>query len=378
MIAKSIDYVNRYGGAAKHTVELSKALQNLGCDVKIASLETVESLQGLRNWRHRRIMHPPLDIIYLNARLSSITERFDIIHSQSRDGFFFCMNKRVPFIVTMHGLTSYRLRSLTGSTNLAELTGLMRHPSALALAALEWLVCVRSDRIIATSNLVASRLADWKGVRRDMISVIPNGVDVQRFNPNIPGQRTREFYNLTGPIILCVSRLDEDRSVGSLVQFAERVFHEQPLAHLVIVGEGPLRSSLEARFRERGIADKVVFAGGKTDDELPFVYAAADVCVLPTAYQVPELTMLEAMASGKPVIFLQNRACLAERDFVDGQNIVVAKSLGELADSCVQLLREEGMRRRIGQAARATVEKSYSWTAIALRTLNVYQSLLNN
>jgi glycosyltransferase involved in cell wall biosynthesis len=145
---------------------------------------------------------------------------------------------------------------------------------------------------------------------------------------------------------------------------------------MVIVGEGPERLRLAQLFKLHGCDENVILVGPKDDRELPSFYAAADICIMPMAYQVPELVMLEAMACGKPVIFTSRGFCELEGDFVHERNIIMAKDEQDIADRSVQMLMDSRKRQAIGAAGRATVVSKYSWPMIASKTLKVYESVL--
>lgn len=366
MATRSLDYAC-YGGGARHTLELAHALRELGCTVQLVSLERRDPPGNRSSFvdAFHPVLRPPLDLFCLNAKLVLEKGKYDVAHSQSRDGFAFFLRKRLPLVTTMHGLTAARVVLQDGY-----------RPSTRVLAGLERLVCTRADHVIATSHSVESKLARWLGIGGEHVSVICNGVDIHRFNPRVLAEVVRQRYGLGDHFIVCVSRLERGRFVESLVSIATSVLSQLPRTKMVIVGEGPERLRLAQLFKLHGCDENVILVGPKDDRELPSFYAAADICIMPMAYQVPELVMLEAMACGKPVIFTSRGFCELEGDFVHERNIIMAKDEQDIADRSVQMLMDSRKRQAIGAAGRATVVSKYSWPMIASKTLKVYESVL--
>lgn len=196
------------------------------------------------------------------------------------------------------------------------------------------------------------------------VSYIPNGIDIDRFDPDASAQSGRILY---------LGRLAREKRVVDLVESMPAVVREHPHAELVVVGTGPERAHLETRAADLGVDDSVTFEGRVSDEAVVDHYAAADVFVLPSVWEGHPLTLLEAWASGTPVIASDTEG-IAE--FVDdGTNgrLVPPKTVPELADAIVELLGSPDVGREWAQHGKDLVESEYTWRATAERTDEVYR-----
>jgi glycosyltransferase involved in cell wall biosynthesis len=234
-------------------------------------------------------------------------------------------------------------------------------------------VLARSSAIIATSpNYLATSpvLARHEG----RCHVIPLGIDVQPFAaPNLNAVRDiRERYGAR--IILGVGRLIYYKGFEVLVDAMAEV-----VGHLLIIGEGPLRSQLERRAADLGVADRVTFLGN-IPDMVPFYYAAA-VFALPSIARSEAfgLVQLEAMASGTPVI---NTRLDSGVPFVSLHGMtgltVTPGHVGELAAALQCLLDNPELRREFGEAGKRRVAVEFSAEVMVERTLALYENVLGS
>jgi glycosyltransferase involved in cell wall biosynthesis len=134
------------------------------------------------------------------------------------------------------------------------------------------------------------------------VSLIYNGVDLQRYNHQQPCCTLHDEYSIPedSQIVGVVARLEAEKGHRTLMDAWPLVLFAQPRAWLLIVGEGSERNSLESQAASLGIADRVVFTGRRED--VPAVTAALDVAVLPSYREAQGLSVLEAMALGRPVV----------------------------------------------------------------------------
>jgi glycosyltransferase involved in cell wall biosynthesis len=116
-------------------------------------------------------------------------------------------------------------------------------------------------------------------------------------------------------ILAChVGRFAEQKNHGFLLRIAAEVFAQEPRAHLVLIGDGPLRSAIEADARELGVTDRAHFLGPRSD--VPRLLGAADIFLLPSLFEGLPLVALEAQAAGVPVILTDS--ITREADIVPG------------------------------------------------------------
>jgi glycosyltransferase involved in cell wall biosynthesis len=157
------------------------------------------------------------------------------------------------------------------------------------------------DRLIVVSRAIEQKIRD-EGRFGAPVSLIYNGVDLQRYNHQQPCCTLHEDYSIpeASLIVGVVARLEPEKGHRTLIDAWPLVLAAHPDAWLLIVGEGSERNSLEAQAASLGIANRVVFTGRRED--VPAVTAALEVAVLPSYREAQGLSVLEAMALSRPVV----------------------------------------------------------------------------
>ena len=156
------------------------------------------------------------------------------------------------------------------------------------------------DRYVCVSQAVADFSAKQMGLPPEKLVVIPNGVELEKYPAQQPAD-LRAFGIATGRrVVVFVGRLEPQKGVRWLIETAPMWLAKLPNCDLLLVGEGPLRASLETAARAAGIAARVHFAGWRAD--VPAILAASDLLVLPSAWEGMPNVVLEAMASRLPVV----------------------------------------------------------------------------
>lgn len=157
------------------------------------------------------------------------------------------------------------------------------------------------DRLIVVSRAIEEKIRD-EGRRGVPVSLIYNGVDLQRYNHQQPCCTLHEEYSIPedAPIVGVVARLEAEKGHRTLLDAWPEVLAAQPAARLLIVGEGSERDALEAQAASLGITHSIVFTGRRED--VPAVTAALDLSVLPSYREAQGLSVLEAMALSRPVV----------------------------------------------------------------------------
>lgn len=202
-------------------------------------------------------------------------------------------------------------------------------------------------------------------------NIIPNGIDLARFTDTCPLPQFMDGKRN----VLFVGRMEKRKGVKYLLRAFAAVKAEMPDTRLIVAGEGRLREGYEHSIRKAGVED-VVFAGFVPEIDLPRYYASADVCCFPaTGNESQGYVLLEAMASGKPVIAsnIEGYASVIT-DGVEG-HLVLPRNVPALALALVHLLADSDRRAEMGARARLRAEQ-YSWDRIAQRVLSYYERLL--
>lgn len=251
-------------------------------------------------------------------------------------------------------------------------------PRPRAYARLLYNRCV--DRVVAISGAIRDVLIAT-GVRAERISVIYSGVDVSRFvvGEDVRAAMRAEWHAPPDElVVLAVGGLVERKGHGVLVAAAARMRMRAAGLRLrfVIIGEGPLRGSLERAVSDARLEEVVHFAGRRTD--IPRLLAGADVVALPSLHEGLGVAALEGMAAGRPVV-ASRVGGLAEA-VLDGETgwLVPPGDAQALAERLTLVLSDVEGRRRMGGRAREWVAERYTMTRMATENERVYRMLRGN
>lgn len=230
----------------------------------------------------------------------------------------------------------------------------------------------KCSAIIATSPNYLESSPDLARFR-DRCQVIPFGINVDQFRRIDSGavQAIRDRY--PGPLLLAVGRLVYYKGFEYLIRAMT-----QTKATLLLVGDGPLRSSLEQEARAAGVADRVVFLGALSG--ITPYYHACDAFVLSSVSRSEAfgIVQLEAMACGKPVVNtrLQSGVPFVSQDGATGLTVVPRNST-EMAGALNRLLADNDLRQKYGDSALRRVRTEFTADAMAKRTLDLYRRVVS-
>ena len=228
---------------------------------------------------------------------------------------------------------------------------------------------------VVTAQSLASRRLIARTSPRLQIPIIHNGVDIERFAP------TPELLNLRGqraPLTFtCVGRLIERKGQQHLLQVAV-LLHRRGYAgqfRIFLVGTGDGEQQLRHQCKQLGLQDTVIFTGLIASDDMPQQYAGADVFVLPSYNEGMSVALLEALASGLPVIVTETGGT-AELVKDNGFVVPWADPVA-LADVMERFLSEPALCRRMGQRSHE-IAKGFSWEATAQAYLDLSSECLSD
>lgn len=238
---------------------------------------------------------------------------------------------------------------------------------------LDRVVVGRFGRVVAVSEAIATSLRRF-GAPRRKITTIDNGIDLAPFEGAQPTLR-EELRGRRGKIVGLVGRLTPQKGADCFLHAARDVLADCPDTLFVLVGEGPQRQSLEAVVRRLDIADRVIFAGHRAD--MPGVYASLDVLVLPSINEGLPMTLIEAMASARPVVATPVGAV---------PKLITSERTGLLVnpgDACglsaaiVRMLSDASLRERLGAQGKEWVTRHFSARAMARQYAEQYCELID-
>jgi L-malate glycosyltransferase len=236
----------------------------------------------------------------------------------------------------------------------------------------DWTLGALASLIVATSRAVARRFARAQG----KVRLVPNGVDLKRFAPRPPSPSLRAALAVppSAPVAVSVGRHVPEKGYRHLVDAAALVERTKPGVHWSLVGDGELRSGLEAQARRLGLASGVHFPGSR--DDVADVLALADVFVLPSESEGFGRVLVEAMAMGRPVVATTVGGI--PDVVVDGATglLVAPADPAALADAVRALLDDPARATALGAAGRARAESTFSLGAHVDAVERVYDEVL--
>jgi glycosyltransferase involved in cell wall biosynthesis len=229
------------------------------------------------------------------------------------------------------------------------------------------------DHFVAVSSAVD---ADFEamGVQGARRTVIPNGVDMQRFRPVSPSERANLRNRLglpDGVLSIYTGRLVSEKRILPLAESWRHVRQKHPDAWLILVGGGDQMEELQ------GLQAPGLWLAGSQSDVVPYLQAA-DLFVLPSAAEGFSLSTLEGLACGLPVV-ATNVGAIPQL-VVDGEmgRIVPPEDMPAFVKALCDLLDQRAEWGSMGAAARRHVAEAYSTSSMAQRLLALYQNVLSN
>jgi glycosyltransferase involved in cell wall biosynthesis len=202
------------------------------------------------------------------------------------------------------------------------------------------------------------------------IGVIYNGIDIYEFHPESALKDSSKFR------IICVSRVTPRKGIRFLVQAFKTLSEKFSQVELVIIGDGNERKSLEDLARGLNLGEKVNFMGQVPHENLHEHYSKSDVFVLPSLNEGMSNTMLEALASGLPIVATDTGG--TKELVTEGVNgfVVGMQDSKDLADKIEKLIEDNQLLNQMSLASRKRAEQ-LSWENVAAEYLKVYQETMN-
>jgi glycosyltransferase involved in cell wall biosynthesis len=362
------------GGGAVHVRELTGLLDRTRLSVQVAMPEdgghvTAADFTGHGVPFHRLDIASGPSLKAIRELRSLLSEqRFDILHCHGARAAFYgrlaaaLVGKGRPKIVySIHGFAAphYAL------------------PRRSILLGIERFLAPFTDAVICVSaaerqSFVAAGLGP-----PERLHLVRYGIDAVRFRDVLVDQveqRTALGVPLGASLITTICRLYRPRDFETLLSAFAKVRAELPTAHLLIVGDGPYREQIESLVKDLDIMPHVTMAGFRRDT--PKVLATSDIFVLSTAmWEGLPLTILEAMASGLPVVASDVGGIREE--IVDHETgiVVPPKNPTVLFESLLSLLANKSKARAMGQRGQERVFEYFTLERMGRETMAVYEGL---
>lgn len=287
----------------------------------------------------------------------------DLFHGLT--GFELPPNSRCRLVTTVHDLIPLRF------------PGLVPWRHRWAVRCLLGSALRRATRVIAVSDATKAEIQGRYPIPDAKIAVVPEA-PARHFGPPSAAARAtiHARYRLDSPYVLFVGLLEPKKNLPTLLRAVARVHRARSwgATRLVVAGApGWDTGHLAAEARRLGIETVVQFLGPVPDAELPALYGEAVAFVFPSLWEGFGLPVLEAMATGTPVI-ASCRGALPE--VTAGAALLVEPDVAPLADALDSILADPSLRDRLREAGLARA-RTFSWERTATETLAVYRAALS-
>jgi glycosyltransferase involved in cell wall biosynthesis len=247
----------------------------------------------------------------------------------------------------------------------------VRRGFSLGFRALEAFALRRlSDHVVCCSHAVHRSYLQAIAGLAGKSSVIHDAIDVTQAVPDRADARRRLGLPLDVPIVGTIGRFTEQKDHATLLRAARALVNQHPRSLVAIVGYGPLHDSLLEQCERLGLSSHVRFLGELTD---PYpLYAAVDVFVMTSRWEGFPVVLLEAMAAGRPVVSTHVGGIAEAVEHGTSGFLTAPGDDGAMATALARLVADEGLRLRLGAAARAAVQP-YAIERLALQWIRLYE-----
>ena len=363
-------YFPQVNGVSRTLGQLVHYLRERGDDVQVIHPDYGDAPDGADHhcvrsvvmpfYRDLHVPVPPFD----GVRRAMRAFRPDLIHvaTEATLGLSvlrFALRRRLPIVSSFH-------------TNFDQYSGHYRVGwlKGVIWRYLRWFHNRTGETYVPSRSTIAD--LEQRGFER--LSLWPRGVDSALFRADRPGRhevRARLGFGPDDVVIGYVSRIAAEKNVGYLAEALEIVARSRPQARFLFVGDGPSRAELQRR-----MGAHAHFVGYRKGEDLADHYAAADLFAFSSLTETFGNVILEAMASGLPVVALgAGGVADTVRSGVTGTLVAADAPAARFADALVAYIDDAGMRRRTAEAARAYAADQ-SWSAIMASLRDRYSAVV--
>ena len=371
------------GGLASHLFDLSRALTRRGVETHVVTCnfpgaKEYENMEGVNVHRFEAYaagdsflswaLRMQKNMERKGCDLISLIKGVDIIHAHDWlsgvAGIGLKHLHRKPLITTMH------------STEYGRRNGIHNDLQACIHEIESWL-CYESWRIITCSYYMRDHVSWCFRAPENKVCVVPNGVDVTKFNFIFNYWEIRNrFAHASEKILLFVGRLVPEKGLDVLIKALPIILGNGVDAKIVVVGEGPQRDEYQRLANDYGLGNKILFTGHIDDWTLRALYRVADIAIVPSRFEPFGIVALEAMAAHCPLVA---SAVGGLNEIVDheGTGLKAPPNNPEaLALAILRIIRDLGFKDWIVNNAYQKCLWNYNWDKIAEWTTGVYEAVL--
>jgi len=377
-------YYPQINGVVTSVMLLRKELIKQGHDVTVITVKVpgfskdqdepgvirINSIPFSR-WKEFRVAIPFIISVYLKIRHLN----FDIIHTHTEFtvglmGRFFSMNLQIPMVHTYHTIYEDYTHYVASIKTVQSLVKKIIVKGSREYVKPATAVIVPTEK---TKNLMLRYNV------KSPIYILPTGIDLDKFgkpNPDRVAEIKKELgITCSTPVILVLGRLSEEKSIDIIIRQMPFVLEKIPSAKLVIVGDGPFRKDLVELTGNLKLSENVYFSGRVCFDEVPNYYAISNVFVSASKTETQGLTIMEAMASGIPVVVYddENVAGVVYHK-ISG---MLFKTSEELTSLLLEVLKNSSMAKQLSIEGLKSI-KNLSKEIFARNAIKIYRDLVAN
>ena len=363
------------GGASNVVLSLSNGLDPKSFDITIAT-GISEPIPGPANKitvfpSLVREIRPLKDLMALLKLYLFIKKSgFDIVHTHtSKAGIIGRLAARLAAVpVIIHSPHGHIFAPNSNIPNVPKNTFLLR-----CLLFIERVSALFTTRIITPTGIEKKEELSLGIGRPNQFRVIHNGIDIDRFEKRVidaPAKRAELGLNSSHKVICTIARLSEEKGILYLIDALETVAKEIPSVKLVLVGEGPLRKTIEQKAKDKGILSDIIFLPAQED--IAAVLAVSDLFVLPSLYEAFGLVLVEAMVMKKPVISTRTGGIPEVIEHGKTGILVNPADSQTLAQAITAVLQNQPLRESLARNAYHYAKEHFDVKQMVALTENLY------
>lgn len=347
-----------FGVSKKHLTE-KKVYNILGFSRNVNLIPVVKNRSSRTSYKVSFDLEFLRDAFNLARKLDS---EFDLIHfcliPSSKDIFmpFAAWLKKTPIVVNMHGLLTYEIKVEKNLSVYYDFFSFKFWKNMFT-------------KIVCNSYFMKKFIQRIYSVNQEKIEVIPNGVNLESF-------RSANMIKLFGePALLYVGRLESAKGICTLVRSMKHLVNLLPNAVLHIVGDGSLMKTLKDFVMSNDLGEKIIFHGSVFSNLASF-YKSADISIIPSVYESFGITVVEAMAAGKPIVATKFGA-IPEILQNQENGLLIEPNETNILNAISNLWDDKALMNKISKNNLVRA-KRYDWEKVAQRYIELYENMILN
>ena len=375
------------GGAGIYAINITRELAKLGHEVTVFTpqIDSIKSVDNTENVKVCRIAlndNLPFRALQFWLKLPKAimniesSNKFDIIHFNWLS-YWFLKNKlsEAPNVVTIHHLVTdaIKFNDMSRISRLKDISG--ENNFVLPLIEKRCIKC--ADKIISISKFTKNRVIKNYKLKSEKIDVIYLGFDLkeQAFTEKKLEESRKQFGMPQKPVILFVGRVDDHRKgldvlLGSFKNVLEKID-----CILMVVGKGD-QNEARTLAASMGFLDNVFFTGFVDDTTLKKCYQLCDIYVVPSRLEGFGLTVLEAIAAGKPVVATNVGAIPEIIEYAENGILVESENIDSISNAICTILQNGMPASNVREDNIHIMRETFSWAKNAKKTVKLYMQLL--